>query len=100
MLILALFQVSSHIVLLFCLVGLGTLWMAHRMMTSRAPYRIYQDGASIMLSIVAGGLGTSEPSYAFLQRAGLTLIGTLLAALVVTILDTLLVKPVKEPLPA
>lgn len=96
--ILTILQASSHLVVLLGAVFLATLWLANRMMTGQAPYRVYQDAISVMLSLVAGGVGTAEPGSTFVVRAGLTLVGTLAAAFMVTILDTLLVKPVKEPL--
>ena len=52
----------------------------------------YQDAAPVMISLAGSALATSEPRFAFIQRAALTVAGTLVAALVVSILDTLLVK--------
>ena len=52
----------------------------------------YQDAASVMISLVGSALATSEPGFVFIQRAAPTVASTLVAALVVSILDTLLVK--------
>ena len=82
----------GHLVVLMCLMFLATLWLCNKMMTGRLPPMAYQDAASVMISLVGSGLASSEPSFAFIQRAGLTIMGTLFAALVVSILDRLLVR--------
>lgn len=90
--ILSAMTISSHLSVLLALVFLATLWLGSKMLSGRLPAMTYQDSASVMISLVGSALATSEPSFAFIQRAGLTVAGTLVAALVVSILDALLVK--------
>ena len=90
--ILSIMVVAGHVAVLLCLIFLAVLWLGHKMATGRLPSMAYQDAASVMLSLVFSALASSEPSFAFVQRAGLTMMGTLFAALVVSILDILLVK--------
>lgn len=92
MIILSTMLVVGHLSVLLCLTFLVTLWMGHKMMSGRLPSMAYQDAASVMISLVGSGLATSEPGFAFLQRAVLTILGTIAAALVVSILDALLVR--------
>jgi len=91
--ILALLNWVGHLAVLLGLIFLATLWLGQKMLTGRLPAMAYQDAGSVMLSLVGSALATSEPSFAFIQRAGLTIIGTLIAALLVSILDALFVKP-------
>ncbi|WP_421760332.1 hypothetical protein [Devosia sp.] len=90
--ILTIMTVAGHLSVLMCLVFLGTYFLGHKMMTGRLPPMAYQDATSVMLSLVFSALATAEPTFAFVQRAGLTIAGTLVAALVVSILDILFVK--------
>jgi len=90
--ILAAMQVVGHLFVLMALIFLVTLYFANKMVTGRLPPMAYQDAASVMISLVGSALATSEPGFAFIQRAALTIAGTLVAALAVSILDTLLVK--------
>ncbi|MET3924257.1 hypothetical protein [Devosia sp. 2618] len=92
MLILTTMTIAGHLAVLMCLLFLATVWLGHRMQTGRLPAMAYQDAASVMISLVGSALTTSEPGFAFLQRAALTIMGTIAAALVVSILDTLLIK--------
>ncbi|WP_173088358.1 hypothetical protein [Devosia sp. 1635] len=85
--ILALLNWVGHLAVLLCLVFLATLWLGHKMLRGRLPSMAYQDAASVMISLVGSALATSEPGFAFVQRAGLTVAGTLLAALLVSLLD-------------
>jgi hypothetical protein len=90
--ILATLNAVGHVAVLICLVFLATLWLGNKMLTGRLPSMVYQDAASVMISLVGSALATSEPGFAFTQRATLTVIGTLAAALIVSILDQLLAK--------
>lgn len=90
--ILTVMTVAGHLAVLVALIFLATLWVGHKMLTGRLPAMAYQDAGSVMISLVGSALATSEPTFAFVQRAGLTVAGTLLAALLVSILDALLVK--------
>ena len=90
--ILSIMVVAGHVTVLLCLIFLAVLWLGHKMVTGHLPSMAYQDAASVMLSLVFSAFATSEPSFAFVQRACLTMIGTLFAAMVVSILDILLVK--------
>jgi hypothetical protein len=87
--ILTLLGISSHLVVLLGLVFLVTLWLGNKMLTGHMAAVSYQDAASVMISLVASALATSEPSFAFIQRAGLTIAGTMVAALAVSALDAL-----------
>lgn len=98
--ILTLLTISGHLIVLLCLIFLATLWLGHLMMHGRLAAMAYQDAASVMISLVGSALATSEPSFAFLQRAALTIIGVLIAGLAVTILDQVFAKPVSHELPA
>lgn len=89
--ILAVLNWVGHLVVLFCLLFLVTLWLGDKMLRGRLPAMAYQDAASVMISLVGSGLASSEPGFAFMQRAVLTVIGTLIAALIVSILDATLV---------
>lgn len=95
--VLGILQMVGHLEVLVCLVFLAVLWMGQRMMTGHLYYRIYQDAASVMLGLVGSALATSEPGYAFIQRAGLTIVGTIVAAIAVSLLDALFVKPDATP---
>ncbi|WMT92702.1 FUSC family protein [Pelagibacterium sp. H642] len=83
---------SGHLVVLLSLTFLIVLFLSHKMMTGRLNTMVYQDAASIMISLVGSALGSSDPAFAFLQRAGLTIIGAIIAAVVVSVLDRLLVR--------
>lgn len=93
MTILTLIGISSHLIVLMTALFLATLWLGHKMMYGRLPSMAYQDAASVMISLVASSLATSEPSFAFMQRAGLTVIGTIVAAFTISLLEALLLKP-------
>lgn len=90
--ILALLTVSAHLTVLVCAVMLATLWLGQKMVTGRLPAMAYQDAASVMISLVGSALATSEPSFAFLQRATLTIVGAVLAAVATSLLEALLLK--------
>jgi hypothetical protein len=90
--ILALLQVSSHLVVLFGLMFATVYWLGTRMLHGPLPSMAYQDAASVMISLVGGALATSEPIFAFVQRAGLTVLGTIAAAFAVSLLEALLLK--------
>lgn len=89
----------GHLAVLFGLLFLITLWLGDRMLRGRLPAMAYQDAASVMISLVGSGLAASEPGFAFMQRAVLTVIGTLLAALIVSLLDAVLVGEQGERTP-
>ena len=83
---------SGHLVVLLSLTFLIVLWLANKMMVGRLNAMVYQDAASIMISLIGSALATSDPGFAFLQRAGLTVMGAIVAAVIVSVLDKLLVK--------
>jgi hypothetical protein len=99
--ILTALNLVGHVAVLFLLIFLATLWLGTRMMNGRLPSMAYQDAASVMISLVGSALATSEPGFAFVQRATLTVVGTLAAALIVSVLDALLVPqtPSNSPEP-
>lgn len=97
MIILGALMLSGHLVVLLTLVFLLVLFLSDRMMTGRLRPMVYQDAASIMISIAGSALATSDPASAFMQRAGLTMVGALAAAVLVGILDALLVRDEPEP---
>lgn len=98
--ILTLLTISGHLIVLLCLIFLATLWLGHLMIRGRLAAMAYQDAASVMISLVGSALATAEPSFAFLQRAALTVAGVLVAGLAVTILDQVFAKPAARQLPA
>ena len=100
MTILTLLGISAHLTVLIAAVMLATLWLGNKMITGRLPAMAYQDAASVMISLVGSALATSEPSFAFMQRAVLTIIGTVLAAVATSLLEALLLKPSPEGEPA
>lgn len=85
--ILGILSVIGHLSVLLGMVFLFVLWCGWRMIAGRLPSPVYQDAASIMISMVGSALSTSDPAWAFLQRAGLTMIGAVLAASMVLWLD-------------
>ncbi|WP_332711661.1 hypothetical protein [Pelagibacterium mangrovi] len=91
LLVLGALSISAHLAVLAGLIFLPTLWLAHKMSVGRLPSMAYQDAAAIMIALVGSALTTSDPAFAFIQRASLTILGTLLAALAVRALDDLLV---------
>lgn len=95
--ILALLTVSAHLAVLLIAVTAATWWFADRMMHGRLPPMAYQDAASVMISLVGTALATSEPSFAFIQRAGLTILGTVAAAFAISLLEALLLRPAPTP---
>jgi len=95
--ILALLTVSAHLAVLLIAVTVATWWFADRMMHGRLPPMAYQDAASVMISLVGTALATSEPSFAFIQRAGLTILGTVVAAFAISLLEALLLRPAPTP---
>ncbi|KKC41424.1 hypothetical protein WH87_00230 [Devosia epidermidihirudinis] len=100
MCILTMLTISGHLIVLLCLIFLATLWLGHMMMNGKLVAPAYQDAASVMISLTGSALATSEPSFAFIQRAGLTIIGTIVAGLAVSVLDHILVKRPSRELPA
>ncbi|SFV36570.1 Protein of unknown function [Devosia crocina] len=78
---------SGHLVVLLGLTFLTVLWLAHKMMTGRLATMAYQDAASIMISLIGSALASSDPAFAFIQRAGLTVMGAVIAAAIVSLLD-------------
>ena len=97
MVIVTLLNISSHLIVLMAAIFLVVMWLATKMIHGRLPSMAYQDAASVMLSLVGGALATSEPSFAFMQRAGLTIVGTIVAAFAVSLLETLFLKPTPAP---
>lgn len=91
MAILGVLLLAGHLSVLLLLTFLVTFWLGTKMLSGRLPSMTYQDAASVMISIVGSSLSTAEPGFAFMQRAGLTIAGTIVAALAVSILDRLLV---------
>ncbi|GHA21808.1 hypothetical protein GCM10007989_16430 [Devosia pacifica] len=94
--VLAILNAVGHLAVLFGLVFLITLWLGNKMLTGRLPSMAYQDAASV-IALVGSALASSEPGFAFMQRACLTVLGALAAALLVTILDEVLIKENSEP---
>lgn len=88
----ALLQISAHIVVFASLLFLSTHWLAQKILHGTGNYRLYHEAGTVMISLVAGILTTTEPGYAFFQRAVLTLISTIGAALLVSTLDKALVR--------
>lgn len=97
LIILGALTISGHLVVLLSLTFLIVLFLSHKMMTGQLNTMVYQDAASIMISLVGSALGSSDPAFAFLQRAGLTIIGAIIAAVVVSVLDRLLVRTDQRP---
>lgn len=91
LLVLGILTISSHVIVLAGVVFLVVLWLAHKMMTGRLPSMAYQDAGGVMISLVGGALTTSDPAFGFIQRAGLTIIGALAAAVIIRMLDMWLV---------
>lgn len=85
-------MVVGHVVVLVGLLFLATLWLTQNILTGPGNYRLYHEAGTVMISLVAGILLSTEPGYAFFQRAVLTLISTVIAALAVSILDDWLVR--------
>ncbi len=91
--VLGLLTISSHFVVLVAAMFLATLWVGHKMMYGRMPSMAYQDAGSVMISLVGSALATAEPGFAYMQRLGLTILGTIVAAFAVSLLEALLLKP-------
>ncbi|MFT4012754.1 MAG: hypothetical protein QM682_04995 [Paracoccus sp. (in: a-proteobacteria)] len=90
LIVLGALSLVGHLFVLLGLVFLMTLWACHKMQTGKLPSMAYQDAASIMISMVGSALATSDPTWAFMQRAALTMVATVISAMVVIWLDQLL----------
>lgn len=97
--VLALLSVSAHLAVLLASVFLSTLWLTQKMMTGRLQPMVYQYAASVMISLVGSAIASSEPGFAFIQRAILTLLGAVASAFAVSLLEALLLKPAPAPAP-
>ena len=95
--VLAVLTVVAQLPVLLVLAFLATLFFSQKMITGRHPAMVYQYAASVMISMVGGALATQEPSYAFLTRAALTVIGAIGAAFLTSLLEALLLKPGPAP---
>jgi hypothetical protein len=89
----AVLQLTGHFVVLVALLFLVTLWLGQNILTGPGNYRLYHEAGTVMISLVGGIITSTEPGYAFFQRAALTLVSTVLAALLISWLDARLVKP-------
>lgn len=89
-------QIVSHFVVIAGLIFLAVLWLAQNILTGPGNYRLYHEAGTVMLSLVAGILTSTEPGHAFFQRAVLTLISTVLAAWLISVFDKLLIKAPAE----
>lgn len=62
--VLGLFTLSPHLPILLCLIFLGGLWLASKMLGGPHPSNDYQYAMSVMMSLIAGALSTQDASYA------------------------------------
>jgi len=86
---LALFTLSPHLPVLLALIFLGGLFFGSRMFAGPQPSMVYQYAFTVMLALIAGALSTQDPAYATFTRIVLTLIGALVATLLIALLDAL-----------
>lgn len=91
LIILGVAQLVGHLWAILGTIFLLTLYLTHKMNFGSRFYYVYQDAASIMLSIGASALLTSDPAFAYTQRVVLTFAGTIIAAALVVWLDHALV---------
>lgn len=97
LIVLAVAQLVGHLGVILAVIFLLTLYLTHQMNFGPRFYYVYQDAASIMLSISASALLTSDPAFAYIQRVVLTVIGTIIAASLVVWLDQALVGRKASP---
>ncbi|MHA6692583.1 hypothetical protein [Devosia sp. A449] len=93
LILLGLLGISAHVTVLFGVTALFLLWLGHKMMVGRLSPMTYQYAGSVMVSLAGSALMTSEPSFAFLQRVVLTVVGGVGAAMAIAVLETWLLKP-------
>lgn len=88
---------NAHLPNLLLLLFLGALLLAHRMVVGRQPPMVYQYALSAMVAIVGAALSAKSPVDTVLLRIALTMGGAVIAALLTSLLEALLVKPDAAP---
>ena len=91
--ILGLLMISGHLIVLLAAVALVTLYLGQKMMDGPLPPMVYQYSASVMVSLIGSALMTSEPSFAYVQRVVLTVVGGVGSAFLVSVIEGLVIKP-------
>lgn len=86
--VLALFTLSSHLLILLGLIFLSGLWLGQGMLYGRQPSMVYQYALSVTLALVARALSTQAPRYAPFTPLVPTLAGAFTAAFAVALLDS------------
>lgn len=82
---------GSPLVFLICVYA-GAFWCGHKMIHGKLHFMAYQDVGSVMLSITGSALTTSDPAFAFAQRAGMTAVGTIIAASIIILADHVIAR--------
>ena len=90
LLILAGAMLTAHLVNLLLMLLLASLFLGDRMVHGRRPPMVYQFALSAMIAIVGAALTTRGPLEATLLRIGLTIAGAIVAALLTSLLEALI----------
>lgn len=91
--ILAAATFSAHLPNLMALIFLGALLLGHRMVVGRQPPMVYQYALSAMVAVVGAALSAKAPLDTVLLRIGLTMGGAIVAAMLTSLLESLLLQP-------
>ena len=91
--ILAAATLNAHLPNLLALLFLGALLLGHRMVVGRQPPMVYLYALSAMVAVVGAALSAKAPVDTVLLRIGLTMGGAIIAALLTSLLEAVLVKP-------
>lgn len=89
LMIIGLFTLIAHISVLLVLIFLGGLLFGSRMMNGGHPPMVYQFAFSVMIALVVGALTTQAPLDSTVLRILLTLGGTVVAAFLTSLAETL-----------
>ena len=91
--ILAAATFNAHLPTLMALIFLGALLLGHRMVVGRQPPMVYQYALSAMVAVVGAALSAKAPLDTVLLRIGLTMGGAIVAAMLTSLLESLLLQP-------
>ncbi len=90
--ILAAATFSAHLPNLMALIFLGALLLGHRMVVGRQPPMVYQYALSAMVAIVGAALSAKAPIDTVLLRISLTMGGAIVAAMLTSLLESLILE--------
>lgn len=82
----------GHLFVFLCLVVLVGLFLGDKMINGRQPPMVYQFALSVCMALVVGSLGNQSPVQLTFLRIVLTLLGTMGAAFLYAVLESLLFK--------